>query len=166
VSRVSRQCGILSISQAYRPPRPVTGIALLYIWTVSYIFISAPRSPYGQYHYRLNILYPQNMVVLTKLYFLVYLVLIFHSPHLRAGSINTSGASEIKTFLSQFSIWNLASVILKKRKPQITVRSWPKMGDVVLQNFGVQKGYLQSHFCGNVVLSRWKKAFSVWSHSV
>jgi hypothetical protein len=30
VSRLSRQCGILNISQPYRPPRHVTGIALLY----------------------------------------------------------------------------------------------------------------------------------------
>jgi hypothetical protein len=29
VSRLSGQCGILNISQPYRPPRPVTGIALL-----------------------------------------------------------------------------------------------------------------------------------------
>jgi hypothetical protein len=29
VSRLSRQCGILNISQPYRPPRPVKGIALL-----------------------------------------------------------------------------------------------------------------------------------------
>jgi hypothetical protein len=37
VSRLSRQCGILNISQPYRPPRHVTGIALLYTaWTVSY----------------------------------------------------------------------------------------------------------------------------------
>jgi hypothetical protein len=30
VGRLSRQCEILNISQPYRPPRPVTGIALLY----------------------------------------------------------------------------------------------------------------------------------------
>jgi hypothetical protein len=30
VSRLFIQCGILNITQPYRPPRPVTGIALLY----------------------------------------------------------------------------------------------------------------------------------------
>jgi hypothetical protein len=30
VSRLSRQCEILNISQPYRPPRPVTGISLLF----------------------------------------------------------------------------------------------------------------------------------------
>jgi hypothetical protein len=33
VSRLSRQCGILNISQPYRPARPVMGIALLY-WCI------------------------------------------------------------------------------------------------------------------------------------
>jgi hypothetical protein len=32
VSRLSRQCGILNISQPYRPPRPVTGITLLFFF--------------------------------------------------------------------------------------------------------------------------------------
>jgi hypothetical protein len=33
VSRLSRQCGILNISQPYSPSRPVTGIALLLLTT-------------------------------------------------------------------------------------------------------------------------------------
>jgi hypothetical protein len=32
VSRLSRQCEILNISQPYRPPRPITGIALLFFF--------------------------------------------------------------------------------------------------------------------------------------
>jgi hypothetical protein len=32
VSRLSRQRGILNISQAYRPPRPVTEIVLLFFY--------------------------------------------------------------------------------------------------------------------------------------
>jgi hypothetical protein len=35
VSRLSRQCGIFNISQPYRPPRPVTGIALLFTYDFS-----------------------------------------------------------------------------------------------------------------------------------
>jgi hypothetical protein len=39
MSRLFRQCGIINISQPYRPPRPVTGIALL-----SYFFILCKAS--------------------------------------------------------------------------------------------------------------------------
>jgi hypothetical protein len=40
MSRLSRQCGILDISQPYGPPRPVKGIVLLY-------FRNRPWRPIG-----------------------------------------------------------------------------------------------------------------------
>jgi hypothetical protein len=42
VSRLSRQCGILNISQPYRPPRPVTGIALLLLKEACITHFTAP----------------------------------------------------------------------------------------------------------------------------
>jgi hypothetical protein len=39
VSRSSRQCGILNISQPYRPPQPVAGIALLQFYHIIYRYV-------------------------------------------------------------------------------------------------------------------------------
>jgi hypothetical protein len=52
VSRLSRQCGILNISQPYRPTRPATGIALLYgdgvcfLWGTNWTVSTATSSQY------------------------------------------------------------------------------------------------------------------------
>jgi uncharacterized protein YunC (DUF1805 family) len=52
VSKLSRQCGILNISQPYRLPRPVTGIALLYgegvcfLWGTNWTEVTATSSQY------------------------------------------------------------------------------------------------------------------------
>jgi hypothetical protein len=52
VSLLSRQCGILNISQPYRPPRPVIGLALLYgdgvclLWGTNWTVGTATSSQY------------------------------------------------------------------------------------------------------------------------
>jgi hypothetical protein len=52
MSRLRRQSGILNISQHYRPPRPVTGIALLYkdgvcfLWGTNWTVSTATSSQY------------------------------------------------------------------------------------------------------------------------
>jgi hypothetical protein len=52
VSRLSRQCVILSISHAYRPPRPITGIALLY-----FIIDQQPLCVVRKFWFRLSLFY-------------------------------------------------------------------------------------------------------------
>jgi hypothetical protein len=38
LSRLFRQCGIINISQSYRPPRPVTGIGNFTVYTIIIFF--------------------------------------------------------------------------------------------------------------------------------
>jgi hypothetical protein len=44
VSQLSGQCGVLNISQPYRPPQPITGIALLFLMSPSSLWQNGPST--------------------------------------------------------------------------------------------------------------------------
>jgi hypothetical protein len=62
VSPLSTQCGILNISQSYRPPRPVTEIALLFIsrW-YSYLTGNTPMGHHGLLRNSFTFLYLEDV---------------------------------------------------------------------------------------------------------
>jgi hypothetical protein len=64
ISRLSRQCGILNISLPYRPPRPLTGTALLYFFYVLSLSSFRPIGFSRSYHP-----YTSLEAVLTKRYY-------------------------------------------------------------------------------------------------
>jgi hypothetical protein len=53
VGLMSKQCGILNISQPYRPSRLVTGMALLYLHTHTYVCVYIYIYIYQKFHCRL-----------------------------------------------------------------------------------------------------------------
>jgi hypothetical protein len=71
VSRMSRQCGILSISQPYRLPRSVTWIALL---SYTYmIFVPHKKHSYGPPHSVMG----RALLLFLSLYYCYYYYFIF-----------------------------------------------------------------------------------------
>jgi hypothetical protein len=71
VSRLSRNCGRLDVSQAYGPPRPVTGTALLSsIWNLNVhgrVHISPPLDSTQSQVHLVNTLTPHFLITLLSM---------------------------------------------------------------------------------------------------